>query len=123
MRWIIGLGLAAAASIVGFAFLVWIALAQAASVVSRVAAPLLESARASVEASLPPELAPDEVRHHLDEAVVRLRDGRVDGAALRDAIAWLPGALLDGAFDEAESAILWEKLRRIAPREGSAEGP
>lgn len=74
-----------------------------------------------VRSSLPPELAPAEIKERLDTALAQIREGRIDGEALRDTVFWLPGALLDGRLDEAEVEALTSKLDRVIAKQAQAE--
>ena len=76
----------------------------------------LEWARPAVAetlAALPAELAPADLEARLDRALAAIRDGRVDGSAMRETLAWLPTALLDGELDAGEIAVLGAKLDRL----------
>lgn len=66
-----------------------------------------------VRNSLPPGLDPAEIEERLAVALALVREGRIDGAALRDTVLWLPGALLDGRLDDAEVEALAGKLDRL----------
>lgn len=79
----------------------------------------LEVARPMVE-SVPVALEPARLGERLDGAVAALRDGRVDGAAVRDTLVWLPAALLDGQLDRDEIATLERNLDRILAVPGEA---
>jgi glycerate kinase len=66
-----------------------------------------------VRSSLPTELDLAEIHERLDTALARMGEGRIDRAALRETVLWLPGALLDGMLDEAEIEALAGKLDRV----------
>lgn len=76
-----------------------------------------------VRGALPSELATTEIEQRFDRVLALVRAGRIDGAALRDTVVWLPGALLDGQLDSAEVETLAGKLDRViaAPASPQAE--
>jgi len=76
-----------------------------------------------VRSALPSELATAEIEQRFDRVLALVRAGNIDGAALRDTVAWLPGALLDGQLDSAEVETLAGKLDRViaAPTSPQAE--
>lgn len=79
----------------------------------------LDATRPIVEA-VPIALAPGRLGERLDAAIVALRDGRVDGGAVRETLLWLPSALLDGQLDRDEVALLERNLDRILAVPGEA---
>lgn len=83
---------------------------------SAVAGTLLSWAAPAVEAALPPELAPAEMRERLDRVIALAAEGRIDASALSDTVLLLPGALLDGRLDPQEVEALSQTLdRAIVP--------
>jgi hypothetical protein len=82
----------------------------------------LEWAQPAIESALPRDLAPDVVADRLDRAIAVAREGRVNGAVVRDALFWLPLALLDGQLDAAEVAELGARLDRIVEPAAPATG-
>jgi hypothetical protein len=64
-------------------------------------------------ASLPTELTPGELEGQVDRALAALREGRVDGGVVRETLAWLPAALLDGELNADEIAQLATQLERL----------
>jgi hypothetical protein len=83
----------------------------------------LEWARPLIESALPPELAPGRIAEPLDRAIALARDGRLDPAALRETLIWLPAALLDGQLDAGEITALGARLERMirpAPADAGA---
>lgn len=77
----------------------------------------LETARPMVEAA--PGMT-GQIAERVDGAVAALREGRVDPGAVREALVWLPGALLDGRLDAEEVALLERKLDRILAAPGES---
>ena len=67
----------------------------------------------AVRSALPAAVAPAEIQQRLDRALEVVRDGQIDGEALRDTVLWLPGALLDGRLDQTEVEVLAGKLDRV----------
>lgn len=113
-KWVLGaIGLFAAAC-AGLALLAAVAFWQGASLAARAAEAGLEQARVALESSVPRETR-DAAAAHLDTTITALREGRFDAGVLREAAFWLPGALLDGSLDAAETKVLWEKIDRLTP--------
>ena len=75
----------------------------------------------AVRSALPAELASAEIERRLDRALALVRDGRIDAAALRDTVLWLPGALIDGRLDAAEADVLARSLERVIAPPAPAE--
>jgi autotransporter translocation and assembly factor TamB len=122
MKWLFGIALGffvlAAVAAIGIGW----AVTSGGALLARTAASGLEMVRAEVAASLPPGLDRQRIETEVDAAMQALREGQIDGAVLRETLAWLPGALLDGQLDKAETLALGEKLARI-PGPGSGETP
>ena len=74
-----------------------------------------------VRTSLPPALDPAAIEARLGAALALVREGRIDAAALRDTVLWLPGALLDGRLDDAEVERLADELDRVIAAPARAE--
>jgi len=77
----------------------------------------------AVRSALPAEIAPAEIQQRLDRTLALVRDGQIDGGALRETVLWLPGALVDGQLDGAEIDILAGKLDRLIAAPAPAPAP
>jgi len=86
---------------------------QGAGAAASVALAWAKPAVTEAVASLPTHLTSGDLEGQLDRAVAALREGRVDGGAVRETLAWLPVALLDGELNADEIAQLATKLERL----------
>jgi len=100
----------------------WLAV-QSVSLVAGGVRTGIEIVRPYVEESLPVGLSRDALERQLDAAAEAARNGRLDLGAARDTLWWLPGALLDGELDAAETATLASKLERIVTLTPDRDAP
>jgi hypothetical protein len=100
--------------------------AQSAALVATGVRAGIDVVRPYVEEGLPVGISREALEQRLDAAAEAARNGRIDLEAARDTLRWLPGALLDGQLDAAETAALGAKLERIvrlSPPVGGAPPP
>jgi hypothetical protein len=113
-KWILAAIGVVAAACIGLVALAAVAFWQGASLAARAAEAGIQQARVALESAVPRETR-DAAAAQIDTTITALREGRFDAGVLRETVVWLPGALLDGTLDAAETQALWEKMDRLTP--------
>jgi hypothetical protein len=121
LRWIVIGGLVLTLGLGALGAAAWTVASWAAPVVASAVTAGLGVARAQLPHVLPATWTHADLHRLLDGAQQALREGHVDGAALRDLAWWLPLALLDGGLDAHEAVALHGRLTRVVSRAPPAD--